>query len=83
MSTFATHLRRLRRSQALTQESLAARSGVPDPKLSIYERGVLPTLDHLAALSVALGVDARTLADVALTTAVSAAERSPLSPEAR
>lgn len=53
-----SRLRALRREQRMSQEQLAARAGLSYKFIGEIERGVgNPTIDTLAAVSAALGVD--------------------------
>jgi transcriptional regulator with XRE-family HTH domain len=64
MPTFAERLRELRERAGLTQEQLAARSGVPLPSLRGYEQGQREPYWHVAfRLAAGLGVDCRAFAD--------------------
>jgi transcriptional regulator with XRE-family HTH domain len=55
---FAANLQRIRRDRRLSQPALARRSGVPQQRISDFERG-LPPHDprHLNRLAKALNVD--------------------------
>jgi transcriptional regulator with XRE-family HTH domain len=58
-SRLGSRLRELRRSQHLSQEQLAARAGLSYKFIGEIERGTgNPTVDTLAVLADALGVDA-------------------------
>jgi transcriptional regulator with XRE-family HTH domain len=58
-SRLGSHLRELRRSQHLSQEALAAKAGLSYKFIGEIERGTgNPTVDTLAVLAGALGVDA-------------------------
>jgi transcriptional regulator with XRE-family HTH domain len=62
-TTASRYLRTLRDEQGLTQEQLAAISGVPQNTISRLESSPLarPTFGTVQALADALGVDPRTL----------------------
>lgn len=56
MKDLGNRLRELRQSAGLTQVALAEASGVPQPRISKYERGTRqPSLDTLRALAKVLG----------------------------
>src|SRR5205085_5005862 len=63
--TFGQRLRDVRLHAGLSQSALETRSGIPKARLSRYENGhVLPSIETLGRLAVALGVsEARLLGD--------------------
>lgn len=55
--TIARELRAARRASGMTQQDLAAASGIGQPEISDIERGENATLSTLSRLCAALGVD--------------------------
>lgn len=56
LSAFGQNVRRIRRDQELSQKYLADVAGIHQQQLSLIERGLSPTLDHISKLATALGV---------------------------
>jgi len=60
--TFAELLANARRARGITQRQLAARVGITEATICLYERGNrLPKIDRLLRLAGALNVDAAEL----------------------
>ena len=78
---FATTLKTLRLRARMTQEGLAARSGVHAGQITGDERGLTPTVDAVVRLAQALGVDPQEMMGPVIAAAV--ANSPTLPPQAR